>query len=93
MQRWFDDRDQGNRTAADPSDHKRAGPDLKRIFDAMVAGGAAVSPFIRMVAHKPAVLRAYNQLWAALWAGDSALPEKLKDLAYLRASILNRCEY
>ena len=70
-----------------------ASPDVKRIFDAMAASGAMVSPFIGMLANKPAVLRAYNQLSGALWAADSKLPEKLKDLAYLRASILNGCEY
>ncbi len=46
-----------------------------------------------MLAHKPAILRAYNQLSGALWAADSKLPEKLKDLAYLSASIRNGCEY
>ncbi len=70
-----------------------ADPAVTRIFDAMVAGGTAVSPFMRMLAHKPAVLRAYNQLSGAVWAADSKLPEKLKDLAYLRVSILNGCEY
>jgi alkylhydroperoxidase family enzyme len=70
-----------------------ASPDVKRIFDAMTASGTVVSPFIGMLAHKPTVLRAYNQLSGALWGADSKLPEKLKDLAYLRASILNGCEY
>ena len=70
-----------------------ASPDIKRIFDAMAASGAMVSPFIGMLAHKPVVLRAYNLLSGALWAADSKLLEKLKDLAYLRASILNGCEY
>jgi alkylhydroperoxidase family enzyme len=70
-----------------------ASPDVKRIFDAMAASGTVVSPFIGMLAHKPAVLRAYNQLSGALWGADSKLPQKLKDLAYLRASILNGCEY
>ena len=67
-------------------------PEVKRIFDALAPGGK-VAPFFRMLAHKPAVLRAYNQLSGALWAADSKLPERLKDLAYLRASIRNGCEY
>jgi alkylhydroperoxidase family enzyme len=69
-----------------------ASPEVKRIFDALAPGGK-VAPFFRMLAHKPAVLRAYNQLSGALWAADSKLPERLKDLAYLRASIRNGCEY
>jgi alkylhydroperoxidase family enzyme len=46
-----------------------------------------------MLAHKPAVLRAYNQLFGALFAEDSQLSPKLKELAYLRVSILNGCTY
>jgi alkylhydroperoxidase family enzyme len=69
-----------------------APPDVKRIFQALAPDGEP-SPFYRVLAHKPAVLRAYTQLSGALWAEDSALDPKLKDLAYLCASILNGCEY
>ena len=76
----------------EPVSDADASPEVKRIFDALAPGGR-VAPFFRMLAHKPAVLRAYNQLSGALWAADSKLPERLKDLAYLRASIRNGCEY
>ena len=76
----------------EPVSDADASPEVKRIFDALARGGR-VAPFFRMLAHKPAVLRAYNQLSGALWAADSKLPERLKDLAYLRASIRNGCEY
>jgi alkylhydroperoxidase family enzyme len=76
----------------EPLSDADASPEVKRIFDALAPGGK-VAPFFRMLAHKPAVLRAYNQLSGALWAADSKLPERLKDLAYLRASIRNGCEY
>jgi alkylhydroperoxidase family enzyme len=48
---------------------------------------------LKVLAHKPAVLRAYNQLTGALFAEDSQLSPKLKELAYLRVSILNGCAY
>jgi alkylhydroperoxidase family enzyme len=51
-----------------------------------------VSNLLRMLAHKPDVLRAYNQLSGAVWP-DGALSVRTKELAYLRASILNGCEY
>ncbi len=76
----------------EPISDAEASPEVTRVFEALAKGGK-VSPFFRMLAHKPALLRAYNQLSGALWAEDSKLPEKLKDLAYLRASILNACEY
>lgn len=75
-----------------PVSDEAASPEVKRVFDALAASHN-LSPFQRMLAHKPAILRAYNQLSGALWAADSKLPEKLKDLAYLRTSIVNGCEY
>jgi len=75
-----------------PISDEEASAEVARVFDSLRAAGS-LSPFMRMLAHKPAILRAYNQLSGALWAADSKLPEKLKDMAYLRASILNGCEY
>lgn len=76
-----------------PVPDESASPDVLRIFQAMRKAGVPVTPFIRMLAINPPVLRAYNQLVAALWAPTSQLSEALKDLAYLRASILNGCRY
>lgn len=76
-----------------PVSDAEASAEVRRIFAAMEKSGAKVSPFFRMLAHKPAMLRAYNQVSGALWADDSKLPAKLKDLAYLRASIINGCEF
>jgi alkylhydroperoxidase family enzyme len=45
-----------------------------------------------MLAHRPAILRAYNQLYGAVWA-DSALPRAVKELAFLRVAVRNGCEY
>jgi alkylhydroperoxidase family enzyme len=75
-----------------PVSDEDASPEVKRVFEALAAGGS-LSPFQRMLARKPAILRAYNQLSGAVWAEDSKLSPKLKDLAYLRASIINGCEY
>ncbi len=75
-----------------PVSDEAASPDVKRVFESLAAA-RQLSPFQRMLAHKPAIMRAYNQLSSALWAEDSKLSEKLKDMAYLRASIVNSCEY
>jgi len=58
-----------------------------------LAAAGNLSPFQRMIAPKPGILRAYNQLSGALWVEDSKLSPKLKNMAYLRASILNGCEF
>ncbi len=75
-----------------PVSDEEASADVKRVFESLAAA-RQLSPFQRMLAHKPAIMRAYNQLSGALWAEDSKLSEKLKDMAYLRASIVNSCEY
>jgi len=75
-----------------PIDRESATPDVRRIYDALEKGHGSVSNFSRMLAHRPAVLRAYNQLYGALWA-ESALPAAIKELAFLRVAILDGCEY
>jgi alkylhydroperoxidase family enzyme len=66
--------------------------DVRRIFEAVERTQGAVANFSRVLAHRPAVLRAYNQLYGAVWA-DSALPRQVKELAFLRVAVLNGCEY
>jgi len=45
-----------------PISDEEAGPEVRRIFDAMSGAGALVAPFSRMLAHKPAILRAITNL-------------------------------
>jgi len=70
----------------------QAGPLVQRLFDALERQSGSVSNFNKMLAHKPDVLRAFNQLSGAIWAEGTLVP-KLKELAYLRVSILNGCAY
>jgi alkylhydroperoxidase family enzyme len=65
---------------------------VKRIYDALQLRSGSVAPYFRVLAHKPDVLRAFSQLHGAIMA-DGALSAKLKDLAYLRASILDGCGF
>lgn len=76
----------------EPVEKDRAPSVVRTIYESLEKRGAPVSNLIKMLAHKPAVLRAYNQLSGALWA-DSPLSPKLKELAYLRVAILNGCTY
>lgn len=71
----------------------RAPAQVRRIYEAIEREGRPVTNLLKMLAHKPAVLRAYNQLSGALFAEDSELSPKVKELAYLRVSILNGCTY
>jgi alkylhydroperoxidase family enzyme len=53
---------------------------------------AGCRPSSRCWGNKPELLRAFNQLYGVVWA-EGALSAKLKELAYLRVSILNGCGY
>ena len=65
---------------------------VRRIYESLQQRSGSVAPYFRVLAHKPDVLRAFNQLHAAVW-GDGALSAKLKHLAYLRVSVLDGCEF
>ena len=65
---------------------------VRRIYESLRQRSGSVAPYFRVLAHKPAVLRAFNQLHAAIWA-EGALSAKLKHLAYLRVSVLDGCEF
>jgi alkylhydroperoxidase family enzyme len=70
----------------------QAPPVVQRIYDALQQRTGAVAPYFKVLAHKPDVLRAFNQLHAAIWA-EGALSAKLKHLAYLRVAILDGCGF
>jgi alkylhydroperoxidase family enzyme len=65
---------------------------VQKIYESLQLRAGSVAPYFKVLAHKPDVMRAFNQLHAAVLAAG-ALPAKLKDLAYLRVAILSGCEY
>ena len=75
-----------------PVEKAQASAVVRRIYDSIEQSSGGVSNFFKMLGHKPDVLRAFNQLSHAVWA-EGALDLKLKELAYLRVSIANGCEY
>lgn len=48
--------------------------------------------FWKVLAHKPNVLKAFMEFDTQVWA-PGALTPKIKELVYLRASVMNGCEY
>lgn len=72
---------------------KEQAPDVvRRIYAALEQRAGSVSDFTKMLAHKPEILRAFNQLFAAVMAED-VLSRRLKELVFLRVSTLNGCAY
>ena len=76
----------------EPVERDQAPPIVQRIYDAIEKRSGTVSPFFRMLGNNQELLRAFNQLYGVVWA-EGALQAKLKELAYLRVSILNGCGY
>ena len=76
----------------EPVQSEDASPEVRRIYDSLERRFGTVSNFYKVLAHKPALLRAFTQLYATLWE-DGVLDARLKELAYLRTSIVNGCEY
>lgn len=76
----------------EPVDKEQAAPVVRRIYDAIERQTGRVSNFFKMLGNTPDLLRAFNQLYGVVWA-EGALEAKLKELAYLRVSILNGCGY
>jgi len=75
-----------------PVEKEQASDLVRRIYESLEQRSGRVSPFYKILANKPDVLRAFLQLDGAVWA-EGALSPKLKDLAYLRVSIRNGCVY
>ena len=65
---------------------------VRRLYDGLEHAGRQVGNFYKVLAHKPDALRSFLQLFNAVMA-DGTLPLKLKELAYLRTSIINGCAY
>ncbi len=75
-----------------PLERDEAPETVKRIYDAIERDIGRVPNFFKLLGHKPDILRTFNLFYSAVWA-EGALAAKLKELAYLRTSILNGCEY
>lgn len=75
-----------------PVEKEQASEDVRAIYDEFEQRMGRVPNFFRMLAHKPEILRTFNHFYSAIWS-EGALPAKLKELAYLRTSILNGCDY
>jgi alkylhydroperoxidase family enzyme len=70
----------------DPQD-----PELKRIFDQMIASFGAVPNALSTMAH-------HQEIFVGLWGfisamGKAGLDRRLLELAYLKTSLMNECHY
>ena len=75
-----------------PLTKEQAAPELKDTFEKFAARAGKVPNFFASMAHRPAVLCAFLPFYKAI-VNEGTVEAKYKELAYLRASMVNGCEY
>lgn len=65
---------------------------IRPIFEGMEKKSGRVINMYKVMAHKPNVLAAFLEFYKQVWA-PGALDPKIKELAYLRTSLMNGCTY
>ena len=75
-----------------PLTKEQASPEVQETFEKLAARGGKVPNFFAAMAHRPLALNAFLPLYKAI-ANEGTVEDKYKELAYLRASMVNGCEY
>ncbi|HLC41774.1 MAG TPA: carboxymuconolactone decarboxylase family protein [Methylomirabilota bacterium] len=76
----------------DPIPREKAPDDLKTVYDDLTKTFGLVPNIFAVMAHRPGALKAFLPLYAAVMRGGT-VEAKHKELAYLKTSLLNGCEY
>lgn len=75
-----------------PLPRDRAAEDTHPIYDALVKASGKVPNIFGVMAHRPAVLRHFMPFYAAV-TREGTVEARYKELAYLKTSLVNGCEY
>ena len=75
-----------------PLVEEKAPEELKPVYETMKKKFGRMPNFFGMLANKPEVLKHFLPFYSAI-TGPSALEQRYKELAYLKTSMLNGCEY
>ena len=70
----------------------KAPESVRRTYDALEKKMGRVLNFFKVIANKPNVLGPFLEFYSQVWAPGELSP-KIKELAYLRTSIMNGCDY
>lgn len=75
-----------------PVPKDKASGDIKPIYEDLTTRFGRVPNIFGVMAHRPDVLKNFLPLYGAVVAQGTVEP-KLKELAYLKVSLVNGCEY
>ena len=70
----------------------KAPDDLKTMYDDLTKTFGQVPNIFAVMAHRPGALKAFLPLYAAVMREGTVEP-RYKELAYVKTSLLNGCEY
>ena len=76
----------------DPVPSEKAPDELKAVYDTLSKTHGRVPNFFATMAHRPGALKAFLPLYATVMR-EGTVEAKYKELAYLKTSHLNGCEY
>jgi len=75
-----------------PLTKEEASPEVRDTFERLAARAGKVPNIFAAMAHRPAALNAFLPLYKVI-VNEGTIEAKYKELAYLRASMVNGCEY
>ena len=75
-----------------PLTREKAAPEVHGAFDALSKRLGKMPNIFGLMAHRPDVLNKFLPLYGAIIEGGTVEP-RYKELAYLKTSLLNACEY
>jgi uncharacterized peroxidase-related enzyme len=75
-----------------PLTKEQAAPEVQDTFEKLAARAGKVPNIFAAMAHRPEVLNAFRPLYKAI-INEGSIEDKYKELAYLRTSMVNGCEY
>jgi uncharacterized peroxidase-related enzyme len=78
--------------AVNPISKEKAAQELKPIYDQLSEKFGRMPNFFAIMAHRPNALKHFLTFYASVMAAGT-IEAKYKELAYLKASRLNGCEY
>ena len=76
----------------EPLEKEHAAETVRPIYEGMEKKAGRVINMYKVMAHKPNVLAPFLEFYKQVWA-PGALDAKIKELAYLRTSLMNGCTY
>lgn len=74
-----------------PVEKENAGS-AKAFYEETEKKRGKVINFFKVMGHKPESLTSFAGFYGSVWAAGE-LPTKMKEIAYLKTSIMNGCEY